>query len=160
VIIEQYLEDSQYENACKTMLEIADDLETVVELIKSNREMTSVPDIASEIKNINEFADSVSVLIRGRSWASICHAFDPKESLDTIKTLKGIMKRPKKRTRTRRVPDGPVPDGPVPDGPVQGNQEKGRRSESSNSTSDKRYKRQASEPQKLFLINLHEKRLF
>jgi len=69
VIIEQYLEDSQYENACKTMLEIADDLETVVELIKSNREMT-------------------------------------------------IMKRPKKRTRTRRVPDGPVPDGPVPDGPV------------------------------------------
>ena len=115
VIIEQYLEDSQHDNACKTLLQIADDLETVVDLIKSNSEMTSVPDIASEIKNINEFADEFSELVRGRSWASICRAFDPKESLDKIKTLKSIMKRSKKKPTRRRVPGGMVQSRVVPD---------------------------------------------
>jgi len=110
VTVEEDLEDSQYESACRTMLEIANDLETVVDLVKTKSEITTIPDVVKELKIIKDFAESSSTIIRGRSWEAICGAFDPTKSLDTVKALKSILRRPDKKARARPAPVTPPVD--------------------------------------------------
>ena len=103
IMVEQYLEESQDDNACKVLLEISRDIEDIVRILKIDRDIPRIHEVAEELKTINEFTQQFEKLIRGRSWFSICRAFDPKSSLDTIKDLGKILKKSTKSPKGRRA---------------------------------------------------------
>lgn len=103
VMIEQHLEESHDSGACKVLLQIAGDIEDIVRILKIDKNISRIPEVAEELKTINEFTRKFETLVRGRSWFSICRAFDPKTSLDNIKNLEKILKRSTKAPRARRV---------------------------------------------------------
>ena len=94
--------ESRTSQACQTLLKIATDLEDVVKVIKSNKGIPKIPEVATELKLINDFTQKLETIIRGRSWFSICREFEPTDSLDNIKELKSILKRSGKKTVNRR----------------------------------------------------------
>ena len=102
MILEQHLDDSHDSQACQTLLEIASDLEKVVDVTKSNKNIPKIPEVVTELKLINDFTQKLETIIRGRSWFSICREFESTDSLDNIKELKSILKRSGKKAVNRR----------------------------------------------------------
>ncbi len=101
--LEQHLGDSHDSQACQTLLKIATDLEDVVRVIKSNKGISTIPEVATELRIINDFTQKLETITRGRSWFSICREFEPMDSLDNIKELRSILKRSGKKTVNRRT---------------------------------------------------------
>lgn len=110
-ILEQHLEDSHDSRACTTLLEMSRDLEEVVQITKRNKAIPKIPEVAEELKKINEFAQHLERIIRGKSWFSICREFEPKSSLDNITDLKNILKRSSRKPgRKQKVEERLVDD--------------------------------------------------
>lgn len=101
MMIEQHLDDSTEPQACQAMLQVANDLEEVVGIVSVSPEISAIPEAAIELKQISDFAREFEVVVRSRSWASMCRAFDPKSGLDSIKYLKNMLTRTRKSRRKR-----------------------------------------------------------
>lgn len=112
MMLEESLAESQHTQACSTLLKIAGDIEEVVNLIKSTKSILLIPEVIVELKDITEFTQKFETLVRGRSWFSICSEFEPKDSLDNIKSLSSILKRSNKKPKRVRNETG-SDSGPV-----------------------------------------------
>lgn len=109
LMLEQYLEDSNDVNACKTLVEISEELEKIATLVKTNKDILKIHEVIDHLKDINEFTQRFETIVRGRSWYSMCRVFEPTETLDHIKALKGAVKKSNRRVRKREAP-GKTPE--------------------------------------------------
>ena len=87
------------ESACSTVTEIASHLEHITRLIKKSPRLSQISEVRNILRDVVDFSDSLSAVVRSRSWHEICKAFSPNDTLETLKGLKSILTRADKKAK-------------------------------------------------------------
>lgn len=89
---------------CQKMTSIADNLEKIVLLVKKDKVLSRTPVVVNSLKDIRDFSEKLSAIIRGRSWFALCPGFNPNLTMENIKTLKSILTKSLKPEKKEKAP--------------------------------------------------------
>ena len=89
------------EKTCEMIIEIAEYLEKIVKLIKKNPKIPKISEVRDTLRDVTEFSEALSTIVRSRSWHGICQEFSPQNTLEQLKKLKSVLTRSDKKDKGR-----------------------------------------------------------